>query len=109
MKALAERFFEIDVIIGGDVEQPSGEPLHVNRSIVAYNTDKGKAVGWLDLRFIDGQTVVAQNIVTLLLEHVADDSDMTELVKELQVEQVRNNYPTEKDDEEGLSKISEAS
>ena len=108
MKTLAERFFEIDVIIGGDVEQPSGTPLQVNRSTIAYNTDKGKAVGWMDLRFIDGQAVVAENTVTLLLDHVPDDPDMATLVKELQVEQVRNNYPTEKDDEEGLSQISEA-
>lgn len=106
MKALAERFFEIDVIIGGDVEQPSANPVQTNKSIIAYNTDKGKAVGWMNLHFIDGQAVVAENTVAMLLEHVADDSDMATLAKDLLVEQVRNNYPTEKDDEEGLSRIS---
>jgi len=107
MKALAEKFFEIDVIIGGDVEQPSGTPVQVNRSTIAYNTEKGKAVGWMDLRFIDGQPVVAENTMAMMLEDVADDPEMVGIVKELRVEQVRNNYPTEKDDEEGLSRISE--
>lgn len=106
MKSLAERFFEIDAIIGGDVEQPSADPVQVNQSIIAYNTDKGKAVGRMNVQFIDGHPVVAENEIAMLLEHVADDPAMVDLAKELVLEQVRNNYPTEKDDEEGLSRIS---
>ena len=106
MKALAERFFEVDLIIGGDVEQPTGTPLQVNRSHIAYVTDKGKAVGWLDLRFVDKQVVVADNSTTLLLEDFPDDPAMAKLVDELHLKQVERNYPTEKDDEEGLSRVS---
>ncbi len=106
MKALAERFFELDVVVGGNVKQPSGTPLAVNRSIVAYNTEKGKSVGRMDLRFIDGKAVVADNQFEMLLDTVPDDPEMVNLVDKLRLEQVRNNYPTEKDDEEGLSKIS---
>lgn len=106
MKSLAERFFEIDAMIGGDVEQPSADPAHVNQSIIAYNTDKGKAVGRMNVQFIDGHPVVAENEIAMLLEYVADDPEIVALTKELQLEQVRNNYPTEKDDEEGLSRIS---
>ncbi|MCL4692473.1 MAG: hypothetical protein KJ060_08175 [Candidatus Hydrogenedentes bacterium] len=106
MKSLAERFFEIDAIVGGDVEQPSANPVQVNQSIVAYNTDKGKAVGRMNVQFIDGHAVVAENEIAMLLEDVADDPAMVDLAKELVLEQVRNNYPTEKDDEEGLSRIS---
>ncbi|MCC6697908.1 MAG: hypothetical protein IT365_19945 [Candidatus Hydrogenedentes bacterium] len=106
MKALAERFFEVDLIIGGDVEQPTGTPLQVNRSHIAYVTDKGKSVGWLDLRFVDGQAVVADSSTTLLLEDVPDDPAMAKLVDELRLKQVERNYPIEKDDEEGLSRVS---
>ncbi|MCC6489188.1 MAG: hypothetical protein IT364_16935 [Candidatus Hydrogenedentes bacterium] len=106
MKALAERFFELDFIIGGDVKQPTGTPLQVNRSHIAYVTDKGKSVGWLDLRFVDGQAVIADNSTTLLLEDIPDDSAMAKLVDELRLKQVERNYPTEKDDEEGLSRVS---
>lgn len=108
MRALAEEFFEIDVIVGGSVEQPSGAPLDVNRSTIVYMTDKGKSVGELELSFIGGQKVVTKNEVTMLMEDVKDDPAIAALVKELTGEQVRRNFPTEKDDEEGLSTIAPA-
>ncbi len=108
MQALAEEYFEIDVIVGGNVEQPSGTPLEVNRSTIAYITDKGKSVGELELSFVGGQKVVTKNEVTMLMEDVPDDSDIVALVKELRAKQVERNFPTEKDDEEGLSTIAPA-
>lgn len=106
MKALAERFFEIDVIVGGDVEQPSGDAQTVNKSAVVYVTDKGKSVGHLALRYVGGQYVPEANAVTMLLDHVRDDPDMASLVAEFTQKQVDNNYPVRKDDEEGLTSIS---
>ncbi|MBX7255619.1 MAG: hypothetical protein K1Y02_04580 [Candidatus Hydrogenedentes bacterium] len=108
LRALAEEFFEIDVIVGGKVEQPSGTPLEVNRSTIAYITDKGKSVGELELSFVGGQKVVTKNEVTMLMEDVKDDPAIADLIKELTNEQVKRNYPTEKDDEEGLSTIAPA-
>lgn len=105
MKALAERYYEIDVIIGGDVAQPATEPLQLNKSFITYVTDKGKSIGRLDLAFIDGEKVVESNDITMLLEDTSDES-MAALVAELRRRQIENNYPTEKEDEEGLTRIS---
>ena len=105
MKSLAEQFFEIDVIVGGDVEQPSGDAVAANKSTLVYVTDKGKSVGKLDLRFIGGQYIAEKNAVTMLMENIADDSKIAALVNELHRKQVENNYPTKKDDEDGLTRV----
>ncbi|MDZ4860236.1 MAG: hypothetical protein SGI88_14765 [Candidatus Hydrogenedentes bacterium] len=108
MNALAERFFEIDVIVGGDVEQPAGDAVTTNKSSIVYVTDKGKSVGKLDLRYIGGTFVAENNTVTTLLENIADDPIIAALVSEFQTKQVDNNYPTEKDDDDGLTTIAPA-
>jgi len=108
MRALAEEFFEIDLIVGGKVEQPSGTPLEVNHSTIAYITEKGKSVGELELSFVGGQKVVTKSEITMLMEDIADDPKIVSLVKELRQKQVERNFPTEKDDEEGLSTIAPA-
>jgi 5'-nucleotidase len=103
MKAVARQFFEIDLIIGGRVRQPIAEPLQVNKSFIASITDKGKSVGRMDLYFPGGQKVVGENTIAMLLETVPDDPEIVALMDELRRKQVENNYPTQKDDEEGLS------
>lgn len=103
MKTIARQFFEIDVIIGGRVRQPIAEPLQVNKSFIAAITDKGKSVGRMDLYFPGGQKVVGENTIALLLETVPDEPQIVVLMNELRRKQIENNYPTEKDDEEGLS------
>ena len=105
MKSIADQFYEIDAIIGGDVEQPSGEAVTANKSTLVYVTDKGKSVGKLDLRYIGGQYVAERNTVTMLMENIADDTKIAALVNELRQKQVENNYPTKKDDEDGLTRV----
>jgi 2',3'-cyclic-nucleotide 2'-phosphodiesterase (5'-nucleotidase family) len=105
MRMLAERFYEIDVIVGGDVPQPATGPHQVNKALVTYITDKGKSIGRLDLAFIDGEKVVESSDITMLLEDTPDET-MAALVAELRRRQIENNYPTEKEDEEGLTRIS---
>lgn len=105
MKSIADQFYEIDAIVGGDVEQPSGEPVTANKSTLVYVTDKGKSVGKLDLRYIGGQYVAEKNTITMLMENIADDAKIAALVNELYQKQVENNYPTKKDDEYGLTRV----
>lgn len=105
MKSLADQFYEIDVIVGGDVEQPSGEAVTANKSTLVYVTDKGKSVGKLDLRYIGGQYIAEKNAITMLMENIADDAKIAALVNELHQKQVENNYPTKKDDEDGLTRV----
>ncbi|MCC6155023.1 MAG: hypothetical protein IT367_14755 [Candidatus Hydrogenedentes bacterium] len=105
MKSLADQFYEIAVMIGGDVEQPSGEPVTANKSTLVYVTDKGKSVGKLDLRYVGGQYVAEKNVITMLMENIADDAKIAALVNELYQKQVENNYPTKKDDEDGLTRV----
>ena len=105
MRELAERFFEIAVIVGGDVEQPSGDAITANKSALVYTTDKGKSVGRLGLRYVGGRYIAEKNSITMLTDAVPDDPGVAALVNDLYLELVRNNYPTEKDDEDGLSRV----
>jgi len=105
LRESAERYFEIAVIVGGDVEQPSGDAVAANKSTIVYVTDKGKSVGELKLRYIGGQYVAEANSITMLLDSVPDDPAMTALVRELERRRVENNFPKKPDDEEGLTAV----
>ncbi|NUM54097.1 MAG: hypothetical protein HUU46_10675 [Candidatus Hydrogenedentes bacterium] len=105
LKELAERFFEIDVIVGGDVKQPSGNAVAANKSTIVYITDKGKSVGELNLLYVGGQYIAEKNTITMLMENVPDDPGIAALAAELHRKLVENSYPTKKDDEDGLSAL----
>lgn len=49
IKEIAGKFHEVNLILGGDVPQPSGEAQMVNRAAIFNVTDKGKVIGRLDL------------------------------------------------------------
>lgn len=109
MKALAERFYEIDAIVGGDVLQPSGTPERANRSAIVYITDKGKGVGRLDLvPASDGPRVLA-NDIRVLVDDVPAGPDLAALLEEYHAELARlagdGKTPPLHDDEEGLTDI----
>jgi Cytochrome c554 and c-prime len=50
MHALAREFYELDVILGGNVSQPAQHVEHENRSIIFYVTNESRAVGSLPLK-----------------------------------------------------------
>jgi 2',3'-cyclic-nucleotide 2'-phosphodiesterase (5'-nucleotidase family) len=106
LKALADEFIDIDVIVGGDVAQPSGDAVERNRSVIVYNTDKGKSVGRLDLALVDGGQAVIANEVTMLLEDIQNDPAAAAIVEAFRIEQVERNFQDyKKDDEEGLTAL----
>jgi len=49
MHALAREFYELDVILGGNVSQPAQQVERENRSIIFYVTNESRAVGLLPL------------------------------------------------------------
>jgi hypothetical protein len=50
MHALAREFYELDVILGGNVSQPAQQVERENRSIIFYVTNESRAVGSLPLK-----------------------------------------------------------
>ncbi len=82
MRALADLFFEIDILIGGLVEQPISGPLQVNRSWLVATSDRGKAVGQLDLLVAAGRAEPRANDLTVLYAQVADAPEMGALLAE---------------------------
>jgi hypothetical protein len=107
MKELAERFFELDVIVGGKVMQASATPFVVNKSLITFITDKGKAVGRLDLRTEPGGRLEHTNAIVMLNDDFKDDPAMTRLITEYKAKLKELDFiPAEhKDDEEGLTLI----
>jgi len=48
--ALARQFYELDVILGGKVKQPSQQLVRENRSVILATTNQARALGTLKLR-----------------------------------------------------------
>ncbi|MDF1751927.1 MAG: multiheme c-type cytochrome [Verrucomicrobiales bacterium] len=49
LRSLAQQFYELDIILGGDVPQPSQELIIENESVILFTTNEARAVG--DLKF----------------------------------------------------------
>ena len=107
MKEIAERFYEINVIIGGKVLQPSATPLVVRRTVITYITDKGKAVGCLRLRPDSSGRSNPANSIVMMKEDFKDDPDMVRLIDEYKTRLKELDFlpAAHKDDEEGLTPI----
>jgi len=66
---LAEKFYELDVILGGAVSQPAPELKRVNQSLISYITNQSRALGMLDVQ-IDRPGQVSDHAHEIIL--VAD-------------------------------------
>lgn len=62
IKEIASKFHEVNCILGGDVQQSSGEVQNVNRASVFNVTDKGKVIGRLGLRPSGGGFVIDEGL-----------------------------------------------
>jgi len=108
MRAFAENFFELDAVVGGKVMQPSNTPVKVNQSVIVYNTDKGKAVGRLELTFPKSARQSYTNEIYMLEEEVPGDPSILAIVDELNLTLADMDFRPHRDDEEGLSTITAA-
>ncbi len=50
IREVAEKYHEVDCILGGDVPQPSSSVQEINRAITYSVMDKGKVIGQIDLK-----------------------------------------------------------
>ena len=107
MKEIAERFYEINVIVGGKVLQPSATPLLVNRTVITCMTDKGKAVGWLEVIADPSDRFNCTNSIVMMKEDFKDDPAITNLIGEYKARLKEMDFlpAAQKDDEEGLTPI----
>jgi Cytochrome c554 and c-prime len=106
MRALAQQFFELDVIVGGKVRQAVAEPIRENRSAIVFNTDKGKNLGRLDIRHPKNQPREYVGRMHVLEESMERDPAIVALVEEYKTQLKARDFRPIKDDEEGLSTIS---
>ncbi len=106
MEELARQFFEVDVIVGGKVQQASNELIKENQSVIVYNTDKGKSVGRLDILPAPEKDWLYTNDFFLLEESMKMDPQVAALVEEYKLQLKERDFHPLKDDEEGLSSIS---
>ena len=105
IKELAKQFFEIDVIVGGDVQQSTTLPIKENHSIVVLNTDKGKNVGRLDVKYASDGNWKYDSELFVVAESMERDAQIAQLVEDYKMQLKEREFHPIKDDEEGLSAI----
>ncbi len=105
MKALARQFFEVDLIVGGQVQKASEGAVVENRSAIVFNTDKGKAVGRLDLTWGADQNWTYQNRFKTLEEAMIPDARFVDLIEQFKAQLKVLDFRPMKDDVDGLSSI----
>ncbi|MCP4454626.1 MAG: hypothetical protein GY809_24470 [Planctomycetes bacterium] len=105
MKALAQQFFELDLIVGGQVQKASAGAVIENRSAIVFNTDKGKAVGRLDLTWGADQNWTYENRFKTLEETMTPDARFVDLIEQYKAQLKVLDFRPVKDDVDGLSSI----
>ncbi len=105
IKELAKQFFEIDVIVGGDVQQSTTMPIKENQSILVLNTDKGKNVGRLNVRYTSEDDFKYDSELFVVAESMQRDEQIAKLVDDYKMQLKEREFHPLKDDEEGLSAI----
>ena len=79
---LARRFYECQVILGGNVSQPAQQLQKENRSLIYFVTNEARALGILHLRLTQGAPLqVAGNEIRLLTDKIPEDQSMRDLVE----------------------------
>jgi len=81
LQELANVYFELDVLIGGQVVQPMSRPEKINRSLVVTMTDQGKHLGRLDLEVTDGNVTATSSDSAYLGPNVPDAAIMAPLIE----------------------------
>src|SRR4029434_5205739 len=83
MHALAREFYELDVILGGNVSQPAQHVEHENRSIIFYVTNESRAVGSLPLKLHAPHKVEMHDAeVKLVSDRIPEATSMRQLAIE---------------------------
>lgn len=79
---LARRFYECQVILGGNVSQPAQQLQKENRSLIYFVTNEARALGILHLRLTQGAPLqVAGNEIRLLTDKIPQDESLRALMQ----------------------------
>jgi hypothetical protein len=108
MLNLANLFYEINVAVGGRVQQATAQPLRLNQAIGVAVTDKGKKIGRLELDITGGRVQVRTNSVVALDQAVPDEARAVAIQKAYEAALKERDFAPRKtfvDDHEGLSDI----
>ena len=81
MRELAKRFYEFDIILGGDVPQPAQHLIRENDSLISYTTNQARAVGRLILPPTGTKEAEPGFEMTLLHDGIQQSRDLIELSK----------------------------
>lgn len=86
MQELAAQFFELHLILGGDVEQPSQELGRANRSLILATTNEGRAIGFLQSPLVSGRLTKPQHQIVMLDEEIPQNAEITAVAKTYRAE-----------------------
>lgn len=87
LSALARQFYEVDVILGGKVAQPSPKLLRENRSLILATTNQSRALGVLELQMEDGGKVATANgDIRLVSDQIPEDAEIAALAGQYRAE-----------------------
>jgi len=84
---LARRFYECQIILGGNVSQPAQQLQKENRSLIYFVTNEARALGILHLRLTKGAPLqVAGNEIRLLTDKIPQDDSLRDLMQKYRAE-----------------------
>lgn len=84
---LARKFYECQVILGGNVSQPAQELRRENRSLIYFVTNESRALGILQLQLArNAPPAVTGNEIRLLHDQIPQDPSFRELMKNYRAE-----------------------
>ena len=87
MANLARQFYELDVILGGKVQQPSQKLVKENRSLILATTNEARAVGTLSTRLLSpGHVEAVKGEVTLVSDRIPQDEEIRALAEAYRAE-----------------------
>jgi hypothetical protein len=87
LSEISRRFYEIDMILGGDVSQPAQELIIENRSVISYVTNEARAVGVLGADITSGGHLkVRRQDVQLVHNHIPESERIRRLAEEYRAE-----------------------
>jgi hypothetical protein len=80
---LAQQFYEVPIILGGKVSQPSQELKRENRSVIYFVTNEGRALGYLRFRLAEGTAPqVMQDEIMFLHDKIPQDKSFQALAQD---------------------------
>ncbi len=87
MAKLARQFYELDVILGGKVQQPSQTVVKENQSVILATTNEARAVGMLKTQLLSpGRMDVEKGEITLVSDQIAQDAEISALAEAYRAE-----------------------